>query len=588
MSVPDVVAQNEPVSGRGSEPGPVGGVQPRDAPAGRRLVNFEAAVMDRLGAAVIVCDLGGTLLYANPYAEILYGRPVEDLVGTRADRLVGVELDRETAHAIRDTLAAGRTWEGDYALCRPDGSSITVHASDSGLYDEDGQLVGVVSMVTDVSEHRESVLRLSREAESLRFLLDATTVLASSLDFRECLERLAALAVPILGDLCLIDVMLDGTVTRMAAAHADPARQALAAELAERYPPDPAGSHPAVQVMRTGRSAISQEVDDGFLRATTRDERHFRILKDMGFTSYMCAPLRARGRTLGTVTLISAGSGRRFSPEDLALAEELAQRAALVVDNARLLSERTRVAQSLQAALLPPSLPDVPGLELAAAYRAAGEANDVGGDFYDVFDIGRGAWAAAVGDVSGTGPGAAAVTGLVRHALHASAQRSRDPAAMLSVANAVLGEQRGRDWERFCSAACAIVRPGQTTRVTMASAGHPPAFVLRAEGRVEELDCPGVALGIAPRPATRARRVALGPGDLLLLYTDGLTEARHADGSFFGEAALGEVLRGATGMSAHGVVGRLLEAVEEFTGGALTDDLALLALSVGNGAGPQR
>src|SRR6185437_8903354 len=210
---------------------------PFEASAGRRLVNFEAAVMDRLNAAVIVCDLSGRLIYANPFAERMYGRPASELVGSLAEGLAGVELDPSTAVEIMGELTAGRTWEGEFEVHRPDGTAVTVRASDSGIYDESGRLTGVVSMVTDISDHRQSVDRLSRETRALRFLLDATTVLASSLEFRDCLRRLAELAVPILGDLCFIDVAVNGTVARMAAVHADLALQPLADELATRYPP---------------------------------------------------------------------------------------------------------------------------------------------------------------------------------------------------------------------------------------------------------------------------------------------------------------------------------------------------------------
>jgi PAS domain S-box-containing protein len=544
----------------------------------RTLVTFQGAIMDRLNAAVIATDLEGRLLYANPYAERVYGWDSAAMAGSKVGELAGVRIDAATAATIGAELAAGRTWEGEFQVMRPDGSSLAVHASDSGLYDEDGDLVGVVSVVTDVTDHRESVDRLSRETRALRFLLDATTVLSSSMDFRECLKRLAALAVPTLGDLCLIDILVDETIVRMAASHADPSRSPLVQELTDRYPPDPHGAHPAVRTIYTGRSEISAEMSDEFLRATTRDARHYEIVKELGFTSYMCAPLAARGRTLGTLTLISAESGRRFEDADLALAEDLAHRAALVVDNARLFSERTRVARSLQSALLPPTLPDIPGLKLAARYRAAGEGNDVGGDFYDLFSIGRGAFVAAVGDVCGTGPEAAAVTGLVRHSLHASAQVHRDPASILQTANAVLCEQQARNSVRFCSACCAIIRPGRFVRVTIASAGHPPAFVLRANGTLDELPCQGMVLGIEPTVALQTRRCVLAPGDRMILYTDGLIEARDADREFFGEGELQNTLAACEGLGADQLAGRLLEEVERFTGGRLSDDLALLVI----------
>jgi PAS domain S-box-containing protein len=546
------------------------------------LVNFERAIMDRIQAAVIASDLHGRLLYANPYAEQLYGWTSDEMLGSLVGELAGVHLDPATAAQIAADLAAGRTWEGEFEVLRPDGSCLAVRSSNSGLYDEDRRLVGVVSIVIDITTHRQSLDQLTREASALRFLLEATTILSSSLDFRECLQRLAALAVPSLGDLCLIDAVVDDTIVRMAAAHADPRCRQLVEELIEQYPPDPGGAHPAVIAMQSGRSEIAAAMSDEFLRATTRDERHYQIVKELGFSSYMCAPLAARGRTIGTLTLVSAGSGRRFGDADLALAEELAQRAALVVDNARLFSERTRVARSLQAALLPPSLPHVPGLRLAARYLAAGKGNEVGGDFYDLFSIGRGAWVAAVGDVSGTGPEAAAVTGLVRHALHASAQQSRDPAVMLQTANAVLCEDQ-RSWERFCSACCAIIRPGELVRVTLASAGHPPALILRASGKVDELVCGGVVLGAQITPAMQTRRCVLKNGDRLILYTDGLIEARNAKREFFGEGELAKALAACDGMGAEEVAGRLLQAVEDFAGGRLSDDLALLVIGAGEG-----
>ncbi|HZU73408.1 MAG TPA: GAF domain-containing SpoIIE family protein phosphatase [Acidimicrobiales bacterium] len=420
------------------------------------------------------------------------------------------------------------------------------------------------------------------ETGALRFLLEATTVLSSSLDFEECLRRLAALAVPMLGDLCLIDLLSDGTIVRMAAAHRDPAQMELVDELSRNYPPHRDGEHPAAKAIRTGRSEISSQVSDEFLRRTTRDQRHFEVVKQLGFASYMCAPLRARGRILGSITLVSSGSGRRFDRRDLALAEDLAYRAALVIDNARLFSERTEVARSLQSALLPPRLPAIEGLEVAARYRAAGEGLEVGGDFYDLFSIGRGAWAAVIGDVCGRGSEAAAVTGLVRHSLHASALQARNPASMLQVANAVLGEHQDGGSDRFCTAACAILRPGEVTRATIASAGHPAPLILRADGAIEEFDGGGLALGIAPGrgPGLHSKRYSLGAGDTLVLYTDGVTEARDGSGRFFGHEGLEAVLRERAGSGAGPIAGGLLHSVEAFSGGRLNDDLAILVISV--------
>jgi serine phosphatase RsbU (regulator of sigma subunit) len=444
------------------------------------------------------------------------------------------------------------------------------------LFDESRTLIGVVSIITDVTESRRSVQKLISEAEALRFLLDATTILSRALDFEECVRQLAALAVPLIGDLCLIDVIEDGTVRRVAAVHADPSQAALAQQLV-RFPPSTLGPDPVAHTIRSGLPVYSNRIDNGFLHQAAVEDEHYRVVEELGVSAYMSAPLKVRGRVLGSVTLVSAGSGRTFDDNDLALAGELAARAGQVVENARLFSEQAQVARTLQAALLPPALPDIPGMELAAAYQAGGRRNEVGGDFYDVFEVGRSGWVLAVGDVSGRGPDAAAVTGLVRHALRASAQHDRNPAGMLAVANRLLVEQEDHSFERFCTAACAVVRPGDPARVVVAEAGHPPLIVVRGNGTIENYgNGAGPALGITEDFSARAQRLTLHRGDLLLLYTDGLTEARNAEGSFFGEERLSGLLEQLMGSRPTEVVGRLLDEVTSYCGGELKDDLSLL------------
>lgn len=546
-------------------------------------VNFDAAVVDQVEVAVVVTGLDRRLLYANPCAEALFGWPAGGMVGTMVGSAVGVDLDAATAEEIRSSLARRQPWKGEFTVRHPGGDLLTVKASNSGLFGQDGQLAGVVSVVTEIPEERRAVENLTRQTEGLRFLLEATTVLSSASDYRDCLRGLAALAVPMLGDLCLIDVRSESSIDRVAVRHANPAQQALADELAADYPPDPAGPHPAALAMRTGQSTIGAEMSDGFLRATTKDDRHYQLIKQLQFASYMCAPLKARGRVLGALTVVSSGSGRHFEPDDLALAEELAQRAALVIDNLRLLSERSRIARSLQAALLPPRLPLVPGLDLAARYLPAGEGSEVGGDFYDIFDLGRGAWVAAVGDVCGTGPDAAAVTGLVRHSLQASARQTRDPAAMLSVANSVLSENQLEDAGRFCTALCAVIRPGPLVRVTLAAAGHPPPLVVHPDGTIEEIRCKGALLGVGVQVVGENRRWRLHPGDRMVFYTDGLIEARDARRRFFGEGPLAECLAAGADYGPDKLAQHIVEAVQGFSADGLHDDLALLVIGVPQG-----
>jgi len=528
-----------------------------------------------LSAAVVVTGLDGTLWYANRQAELEFGWVAEGLIGSRVGEMSGVKLSAATAEEIAETLRSGKPWTGEFELTRGDGSVVAVNVSNSGLYDASGALVGVVSIVTDVTEARRSVRQLVSEAEALRFLLDAATVVSSAVGFEESVRSLGALAVPLLGDVCLVDVLVDGAVQRMVSVHADAAK----AELAERlflYPPRPGSAHPAAEIMTRGSVAAIGDMDDEYIRRTTSGEEHYELVKALDFRQYMCAPLRARGRLLGTLTLVSAGSGRRFQPEDLALVEALADRVANVVDNARLYSEQARVARSLQAALLPRALPTVPGIQLAAAYQAAGEGNEAGGDFYDVFEVGRGIWAVVIGDVCGRGPDAAAVTGLVRHALHASGRNNRNPKAMLQFANSMLCEEEDRSVERFCTAAVAVVRPGKSTRVAYAAAGHPPALVRRSDGRVEELPTSGLTLGVMDEVGGRGQRVALDEGDLMVMYTDGLTEARNDSGDFYGEERLAAVVGATSASGAHGLLEELVADLRSFTGGRLGDDLGLV------------
>jgi PAS domain S-box-containing protein len=564
----------------------VGAAVPRpkagDAEPGRatRLRDIEGAILDRLTAAVVATDLAGRLLYANPYALRLYGWEGLDVVGRQTAALAGVALSVGVMAEIAAAVNNGGTWEGDFTVARGDGTSITVHACDSGLYDAHDRLVGIVSLVVDVTDDRHSAEHLASEARAHAFLLRVSEVLWSSRDYGECLRQLTALTVPELADICLIDVLVDGDIVRMATAHSWPEAGPVLAEFEAEYPPDPSGAHPAAVAIRSGTSTHAEEMPDDFLRRTCRDERHFQLVKQLGFQSYMCAPLTARGRALGAITLVSTDPARRYGARDLALVEELARRAGLVIDNVRLLEERTRIAQALQSALLPPTLPAVPGLELAAAYRAAGEGNTVGGDFYDVFDLGADAWAAVIGDVAGTGAAAAAATGIVRHALRASGLRDRDPAVMLQTANTMLTERRNPDDEQFCSACCLIIKPGVVTRLDIASAGHCPPVLIRADGEIAELDTPGGLLGIQPQFRAAIRQEALEPGDRLVLFTDGLTEARDAAGRFYGDERLHTALRAAAGLSAQAMVDSLLSDVTAFSNGKHRDDLALLVVAV--------
>ena len=230
-------------------------------------------------------------------------------------------------------------------------------------------------------------------------------------------------------------------------------------------------------------------------------------------TSAMVVPMVARGTVVGVITFVSAETGRAFDAGDLELAESLASRAATAIENSRLYAARSAIARTLQASLLPPALPDVPGFELAALYHSASEGTEVGGDFYDVFNTAEDQWYAVVGDVCGKGAEAAAVTAMARYTIRAAAVRRRSPAAILRLLSEAMLRQESPDLVgRFCTIACLHLDLSRSpARATVACGGHPLPAILRADGTVEELGAEGTLLGLVDRPSCTTARASCGP-----------------------------------------------------------------------------
>jgi PAS domain S-box-containing protein len=561
-------------------PDAVGSADAAPGPLAR--LNLQSRILEVVDTAIIAVDLQGTIIYANPHASTLYGWTHDDLIGIPALALTPLAVDRAVEEEIATAIAAGGSWEGTFEVRRLDGGTVTVHVVDSPLYDVAGELIGVVSAGTDASRERASERRATEQARAAQisqFLADSGAALASSLDYREALKRLGRSCVPFLADLCLIDVAEGQQVQRMVAAHHHESQQALVDELEQRYPPDPTGDHPAIRALRSGATALSAEMSDDFLRATTRDEAHYAIVKQLNFQSYVCVPLMARDRILGALTLVSCQGARRFDETDLAVAQEVAWRAALLIDNVRLLSESSHVARVLQASLMPPSLPAVPGLDVAARYVAFGSGMEVGGDFYDLFSAGRGVWVFALGDVCGRGPEAAVVTGSIRHTLRSAALEIRQPGRLLAVANEVLLRNEA-DPQLFSTLLCGILRPqAGSLRLTLANAGHPPPVLVRADGTVEFPPNRDTIVGAFANLEWASRPLSLQPGDLFVAYTDGITEARR-DGELFGPQRLAEVVAAARQRPIEEVADRIIAAVQDFAGHEPNDDLALMAMRV--------
>jgi serine phosphatase RsbU (regulator of sigma subunit) len=282
-------------------------------------------------------------------------------------------------------------------------------------------------------------------------------------------------------------------------------------------------------------------------------------------------PMRAAGEFVGALVLANDKDRRPFDDFDRDLARRLAERAAIAIQNARLASERSRIAETLQRGLAPPSIPEIPGWATAAVYRPAGSENRVGGDFYDFFRYHAG-WMLVIGDVTGRGAEAAAVTALARYTLRTAGTLTGDPVSALRRLNESL---RSGDEGSLCTAAIVTV-PGSDDggAPTVAIAGHPPPLLVRG-GAVEEMGTMGPVLGAFDDADWSLDGCPLEPGHQLVLYTDGVIEASGEDGRF-GEETLRSRLAGSATPAA--TVSRIVRALEAFTHGDLDDDIAIVAL----------
>jgi serine phosphatase RsbU (regulator of sigma subunit) len=288
--------------------------------------------------------------------------------------------------------------------------------------------------------------------------------------------------------------------------------------------------------------------------------------------------LTARGTTLGALVIVR-GHGRGFDDDEVAFAERIASRAAMALASARMYEERSLIASELQHRLRPATLPDIDGVRLAARYRPAAEHLDIGGDFYDVHGSGDD-WLVSLGDVCGKGVEAAVLTDRTRQSIRTAAYFDRRPTAVLGALNSVFYEA---GFDRFVTVVCARIRTvpsGSHAEIELAAAGHRAPIVLRANGRVEQVDISGMAVGLRPDTHYRAAAVRLNRGDAMLMFTDGVDEARGDDG-FYGVERLTAFLPAYAGASPEVICEAVEENVVEYLDGRSHDDIALFAVTCG-------
>jgi phosphoserine phosphatase RsbU/P len=399
-----------------------------------------------------------------------------------------------------------------------------------------------------------------RDRGSLALLAEASELFAGTLDVTLAVTLAAQLVVPRFATWSAVYTTDDRGVHLAAAAHE---HEAGAAALRDGLAGDAARELVQHLVGELGEqpSLVAAHLLPGSLSGSVSE--------------VLAVPLVARRRLLG-VLLAGRSTGTGYARDDAGLLLDLARRAALAVDNARLYEERTAIAQALQSSLLPPVLPTVAHVEFGARYAAAGEGNEVGGDFYDVFELPDGQWAVAIGDVCGKGPEAAAITGLARNVLRLLGREGIAPPDVLRRLNTAILDLGDRG--RFCTATMAAVHATPAgLSVCLSAAGHPPPVLVTAAGRTSFVGTNGSLLGVFSDVDISGDELFLAPGDALVFYTDGVTERRNGD-RMFGDESLLTVCAAAAGSSADVLAGLVEEGVRDFGEQASRDDLAVLVV----------
>ena len=421
--------------------------------------------------------------------------------------------------------------------------------------------------------------RLNREQAASELLAEAGALMEDALDPDQRARHLARLAVPTLGDVAMVDmVTADGLIERMAAQSGGSEVAEIFVSLRQDAPIDPHGPHPVAEVIRTGRTKyLDQLTDEEIDRITTRESER-ETLRRYRFKSCVVLPLGARGSVLGALTLWIMHPAKAFDETARRTAKRLADRAALALDNARLHEQQRHIASVLQHSLLPRSLPKIKGFETSSRFLAAGEAYEVGGDFYDVFRSGSGSWTAVIGDVCGKGPEAASLTALARYTVRTASSPDSSPSQVLRTLHDSISSERA-DF-RFCTAALARIQApanGDDARLTVALGGHPLPMILRKDGSVHPIGRPGTLLGVLPSPVLADVDATLGSGDSLILYTDGVLDVQ--DRAERGDPEwLAHQIAAFAGKGADEIAESLANAAIKRHGGEPRDDIAILVL----------
>nr|MBA3908113.1 SpoIIE family protein phosphatase [Pseudonocardiales bacterium] len=526
--------------------------------------------------------------------EALFGLPPGGFDGSFDSYVAQLHpADRDWVLAtVQDAVATRSSYRVEHRVLWPNGTDRWIAAAGGVTVDEHDVVTGTIGCAMDITERAQQDEERARltaiavdaaaservQRERLEFLAVVNEALNQSHSVAEIMDHVTAAAVPRLGDWCSIYVLSrDHPTPDIAIAHIDPEMVAYARQLQERFPYDADAETGIPQVIRTGEPVFFPEITEDLITELDATDEERAVINQLALRSAIAVPLIKHGRILGAIQFVMSSSSRRYTDDDIALAQTVAGRIASSVENVRLNEQQRTIAQTLQRSLLPAQLPDVPGADIAVRYWASGEGTEVGGDFYDVFALDHpDQWAIVIGDVCGTGPEAAALTALARHSIRDSAWHGDDPTQVLgALARAVTRSAP----QSFCTAIYAQYdRAARPARLTIACGGHPLPVHVTAHGATP-VGAPGTLLGMVPNPVFHPRTITVTADDVIVFYTDGATDQpppHDLDEATFTALIERCVTADATAAAIADRIHRQLEAVQPFD--QRDDDIAILVV----------